>query len=109
LPAADTIVSDAELQMAKMLIDQLTGEFDASEYRDEYRDALNQVIEAKLGSGAPVAAAPAAHEGKVRDLMEALRASIDAAKSDRAAAAALTAADAVEAGPAPKKRVRKAG
>ncbi len=112
LPANDTLVSDAELQMAVMLIDQLTGEFDAAEYQDEYREALHQVIEAKLGSGAPMAAAPAAPPGKVRDLMEALRESIAAAKSERAAgdAAAEQASSAEgEAQPAPKKRARKAG
>ena len=77
----DVELSEAELQMAVMLIDQLTGEFQPTEYHDEYRDALQQVIEAKLGSGAPISAAPEAPQGKVRDLMEALRASIEAARA----------------------------
>jgi DNA end-binding protein Ku len=50
----------------------------------EYRVALERVIEAKLGSGAPVTAAPAPPPGKVVDLMEALRASIQATKRARA-------------------------
>ena len=74
-------VSEAEVQMAVMLIDQLTGEFEPHAYHDEYRGALQQVIEAKFGSGAPVSAAPEAPQGKVRDLMEALRASIEAARA----------------------------
>lgn len=98
-------VSDAELQMAVMLIDQLTGAFEPQEYRDEYRDALQQVIEAKLGAGAPVSAAPEAPQGKVRDLMEALRASIEAARAQPAPAAEPVAE---EAAAAPKRRARKA-
>ena len=94
-------VADAELQMATMLIDQLTGEWEPQMFRDEYRDALQQVIEAKLGSGAPLAAAPPTPQGKVRDLMEALRESIAAAKADAPAEPAE--------GAASKKRVRKAG
>ena len=77
----DSDVSDAELQMAVMLIDQFSGEFEPHAYQDEYRAALQQVIEAKLGSGAPISAAPDAPAGKVLDLMEALRASLDAARS----------------------------
>ena len=99
-------VSDAELQMAVMLIDQLTGAFEPQEYRDEYRDALQQVIEAKLGAGAPVSAAPEAPQGKVRDLMEALRASIEAARAQPAPSAAEPVAE--EAAAAPKRRARKA-
>ena len=85
-------LSEAELQMAVMLIDQLTGEFQPGEYRDEYRDALQQVIEAKLGSGAPISAAPEAPQGKVRDPMEALRASIEAARAPTSEAEAEEAA-----------------
>ncbi len=98
-------VSDAELQMAVMLIDQLSGAFEPAEYRDEYRDALQQVIETKLGSGAPVSAAPEAPQGKVRDLMEALRASIEAARAQPSDAPAPAAEEAAE---APKRRARKA-
>lgn len=100
---AEAEVSDAELQMAVMLIDQLTGAFEPHAYRDEYRDALQQVIEAKLGSGAPVSAAPEAPQGKVRDLMEALRASIEAAKSQGPSSESAAAP-----APAESKRARKA-
>ncbi len=74
-------VSDAELQMAVMLVDQFTGEFEPGAYHDEYRGALQQVIEAKLGSGAPVSSAPDSPAGRVLDLMEALRASLEASRA----------------------------
>ncbi len=99
----EAAVTDAELQMAVMLVDSLAGEFEPADFRDEYRDALQQVIEAKLGSGAPVAAAPEPPKGKVRDLMEALRESIDAAKAAREPAQASAEAA------SPAKKTRKAG
>ena len=104
LQADGADVTDAELQMATMLIDQLTGEWQPADFRDEYRDALQQVIEAKLGTGAPLAAAPPTPQGKVRDLMEALRESIAAAKADASAEP-----EAAEAAAAPKRRARKVG
>jgi DNA end-binding protein Ku len=61
----------------------LTAEFDPSQYRDEYRLALLGVIE-KKAAGQEVAR-PKAAVGKVTDLMEALRASIEATKKERAA------------------------
>ena len=82
LPQDEELISDQEMAMANMLIDQLTGPFEPEQYQDEYRVALEHVIEAKLGSGAPVTAAPAPPPGKVVDLMEALRASIQATKQD---------------------------
>ena len=83
LPEEGTEISDAELAMANMLIDQLTGEFDPQQYHDEYRAVLEQVIEAKLGNAQPVAAAPDQPAGNVIDLMSALKASIESAKAER--------------------------
>ena len=80
-------VSDAEIQMASMLVDQLTGEFDPESHQDEYRAALMQVIENRLGQGGPVAAAPEAPKTTVLDLMEALKASLAGAESEPAPAA----------------------
>lgn len=82
LPEGDSLVSEQEVAMATTLIDQLTGSFDSSEYRDEYRWELERVIEAKLGGVEPAATAPAPAKGKVVDLMEALKASIEATKSE---------------------------
>ena len=80
LPEEEAAVSDQELAMAVTLIDQLTGPFEPEQFSDEYRSILERVIEAKLGTAEPVAAASAPDRGKVVDLMEALKASIQAAK-----------------------------
>jgi len=84
--AADSAkVSPKELQMAVSLIENLSDSFDAERYQDEYQAALKQVIDAKV-EGAPLPEAPAARGEKVVDLMEALRASVEATKKDRQAA-----------------------
>jgi len=75
-------VSEKELAMAFTLIDLLSEDFDPSKYRDEYREALMAVIQAKLeGQEVREAAAPPA--AKVTDIMTALRASVEAAKKRR--------------------------
>lgn len=76
-------LSPAEEKMAEALVELLTGEFDATEYKDTYREALNEVIAAKL-EGKEVFAASAEPQAQVMDLMEALRASVEAAKQRRA-------------------------
>jgi DNA end-binding protein Ku len=82
LPEDDTLVSEQEVAMANTLIDQMVGPFEPEEYRDEYRSALEQVIEVKLGAAEAVAVAPTPPKGKVVDLMEALKASIEATKKE---------------------------
>ena len=69
-------VSPKELQMAVSLIENLSDSFDAERYRDEYQAALKQVIKAKV-EGAPLPEAPTEKGGRVVDLMEALRASVE--------------------------------
>lgn len=80
LPEDASAVSKQELEMATMLIDQLSGPFEPQMYRDEYRTVLERTIEAKLTSGQPVTAAPVPPKGKIGDLMEALKASIKQVK-----------------------------
>ena len=72
-------VAPKELQMAVSLIENLSDNFDAERYEDEYQVALKQVIEAKV-QGAPLPTPPREKDGKVVDLMDALRASIEATK-----------------------------
>jgi DNA end-binding protein Ku len=72
-------VSDRELDMAFTLIELLRKPFDPEEYHDHYREALQQVIEAKL-EGHDVVTAPAGHETKVIDLADALRRSVEKAR-----------------------------
>jgi DNA end-binding protein Ku len=81
----DIEVRSQELAMAGSLIETLSGEFDPAQYKDEYREALQQVIEAKVEGHEvrqPEQAQPTS--GTVVDLMAALRASVEAAKKDRA-------------------------
>jgi DNA end-binding protein Ku len=69
--------------MASQLIAAMTGSFDPAEYRDEYRAALEEVIEAKV-QGREIAEpeAPAAG-GQLVDLMAMLEASVNAARTAR--------------------------
>ena len=87
-PSAEVTISDAEMEMAKLLIGQLEGTFDPDAYQDSYREALLEVVEAKLaGAPSPTAADTSAPSGDVVDLMAALKASVEAAKKRREAAA----------------------
>ena len=78
LPEEQTAITEAEMGMATMLIDQLTAQYDASVFQDEYRLTLERTIEAKLNNQELVSPAPDAAPSTVADLMEALRASIAA-------------------------------
>ncbi len=88
-PPADVTVSQAEVAMATMFIDQMTGEFDPTAHRDSYREALERVVEAKL-AGVEVVddTSEAAPQADVVDLVAALRASVEAAKKKREESAA---------------------
>ena len=83
-PFEEAEVSEDELKMALTLIEMLEAPFAPQDYRDEYRDALMQLIEAKL-EGQELVEAEAPETAKVVDLMAALRASVEAA-GKRAAA-----------------------
>jgi DNA end-binding protein Ku len=85
----DIEVRSQELQMAESLIDTLSGDFQPEHYSDNYREALQALIEAKIAGREVVAPAePVAETGKVVDLMAALRASVEAARSGRTGGAA---------------------
>ena len=71
-----------ELKMAAQLIDSVAGEFDPGEYRDTYRDALCEIIEAKR-KGEKVHVAPAEEPEEPTDLMAALRASVERMRDQR--------------------------
>jgi DNA end-binding protein Ku len=79
----DQKTSDRELEMAKQLIDSLSGEFEPEKYRDEYRERVLELIERKAQGETVVVEAPPEEPKKVPDLMSALEASIAAAKSPR--------------------------
>lgn len=80
----DIVISDKELAMAKQLIESLSDEFDAEQFRDTYREKVLDLIERKAGGEETVVEAPApADEGKVVDLMAALEASVKEARASR--------------------------
>jgi DNA end-binding protein Ku len=82
IPDADSKPSDKELDMARLLIDTLSGPFEPERYPDEHRQRLLNAIEAKTPTEEAVSTAPS--PTRVLDLMAALEASVKAAKAARA-------------------------
>ena len=79
-----TSVKPAELQMAVSLINQLSGKFDVSKYKDTYREELLKVIHAKAkGKKIKVPELKVVHS-KTKDLMAQLKASLDGPKRKKA-------------------------
>jgi len=82
LPEEKFEFKPAEKAMAEQLVSAMTGDFDATAYKDEYREALMKVIEAKV-EGREVAAPAPEPASNLVDLMAALEASVNAAKASR--------------------------
>ncbi|MEV0975950.1 Ku protein [Streptomyces sp. NPDC049915] len=81
-PDADVTVRDKELDLADALMDTL-GEVDLEDLHDEYREAVEEVIAAKVSGVAPPEAPEPAAGGTVLDLMAALENSVRAARESR--------------------------
>jgi DNA end-binding protein Ku len=105
----DIDVRPQELQMAESLIESLSGDFEPEQYADNYREALQALIDAKVeGREVVQPAEPEADAGTVVDLMAALRASVEAARQGRADAPATAKKTAKSAKKAtPKKAAKK--
>ncbi len=71
-----------ELKMATSLIDSMTVDFDPEQFHDNYREALEELVAAKVAGQAPPEPAQAPAAAPV-SLMDALQASLDAATKDR--------------------------
>jgi DNA end-binding protein Ku len=97
LPDEDFAFKPAELAMAKQLVSAMTGDFNPAEYKDEYREALMQVIESKIEGHEVTTPEPVEETGKLVDLMAALEASVNAAKAARSGEVPVTVADAKKA------------
>jgi DNA end-binding protein Ku len=109
IPAEDEAFKPAEVEMARQLVEALTGEFDADRYKDEYREALLKVIDSKI-AGLPVEApAPEPEASKLTDLMAVLEASVAAARSEqtKAPAEAVSEAEPISVDKERKTRSRK--
>ncbi|PMC35277.1 Ku protein [Bacillus sp. UMB0899] len=73
-------VGEKELDTAIMLIDQLTTTFEPEKYKDDYRLALQELIERKVNQDEGKTPTEAAPRQNVVDLMSALQASIEKTK-----------------------------
>src|SRR5215210_2808150 len=93
---ADTEAKDAELELARQVIDSLAGEFDAGELESEYRRDLRSMLESKLAGEEIKRPEPVAEETPVIDLMEALRQSVSEVQKQTKA-------------PAPKAKTGRSG
>ncbi len=103
ISADDADVRPGELAMAEQLVGMMTGEFDPAAYRDEYREALMAIIEAKA-AGEEIAEPAALPAAKLTDLVAALEASVAAAKVARQAAPETMAAAPASASASKKSR-----
>src|SRR6476660_9949448 len=74
---------DYDFKPAQQLVAAMTGEFDPAQYKDEYREALETIIEAKVQGKETVAVEAPEESGNLIDLMAALEASVSAAKAAR--------------------------
>jgi len=105
-------VKAAELKLARQLIDQQTADkFDPAAYTDELRGRIEAAIQKKV-DGQEISVSEIAPEGgggKVIDLMEALRASLEKTESAKASASQLGARKAPKRVEQPVKAARKAG
>ena len=96
-----------DLSMAQQLIESMAASWDPDNYRDTYQEQVTDMIERKHAGNEIVHKKPAPHDGKVIDLMDALRASVEAshaAREGKSAPAGKTAAKK----PAAKKSAKKA-
>jgi len=91
LGVQETKIRDAELKLAQQLVDQQTTDrFDPSVYTDEVKARIEAAIQRKVeGEQIALSEPPPAAEGKVIDLMEALRASLKRNTQARGEAARL--------------------
>jgi DNA end-binding protein Ku len=73
-----------EVKMARMLVETLAGDFDPDEFEDDYRAAVEALVQAKIEGGeVERPAVEAKTSGEVVDLLAALQRSVEAARSAR--------------------------
>lgn len=81
-------IADRELKMAISLVENLISDYHPEQYRDDYREALLEVINAKIEGRET--AAPPTPQPKLGDLLDQLKASVEATKKRREEALAGT-------------------
>jgi len=114
VPRPDVVIKDAELALARQLIEQgAVDEFKPENYRDTVRDRVLEAIQQKV-DGQEITAEPAAPQTKIIDLMDALKASLakrGASTAEKKPAIRVATAKSAEKEPAakPKKKASGAG
>jgi DNA end-binding protein Ku len=102
--AAKAELRPQEVTMAASLVESLAADFEPDRYTDHYREAVEQLIEAKLSGGdareVPAAQAEPGAGAEVVDLLTALQNSVERARADRGAEKADSAEE-------PKRRARQ--
>ena len=76
-----TEAKERELEMAHQLIEALSDKFEPERYRDEYRESVMDLVNAKAEGREFAMPSPVEETGKVIDLMAALEASLKSARS----------------------------
>jgi DNA end-binding protein Ku len=77
-------IKPAEVKMANMLVETLAGDFDASEFEDDYAGAVEALVKTKIEGGEVKRTETSTKSsGEVVDLLAALQRSVDAAKTAR--------------------------
>ena len=105
----DQKASKQEMDMAKMLIDQLAGDYEPDDYEDDYALAVKELVRAKVEGGEVRVSAPEEEEsGEVVDLLAALARSVEKAKAGRGEAPAAAPASAPAKKTAAKSTTKKA-
>jgi DNA end-binding protein Ku len=100
LNSVPTKVKPEEMKLAKQVIATFDAELDLKEYKDEYREGLRKIIDAKI-AGEEVVAPEVAEPPRVVDLMDALRRSLDSVSKEKKKPAK---ADIAQAPPAAKAK-----
>ena len=104
LDSVPSKVKPEEIKLAKQVIENFEGEFKLTEYRDEYQEELQRIIDAKI-AGEEVVATSEEAPPKVVNLMDALRQSLDRVSTGKKKAAKAEIEKPVKA--APKKRAAR--
>src|SRR5687767_3669899 len=108
LQTVTTKVKPEEIKLAKQVIENFEGELNWEDYRDEYQEELQRIIDAKI-AGEEVVATTEEAPPKVVNLMDALRQSLDRVSTGKKKSAKAEMAESV-AKPekaAPKKRAAR--
>lgn len=82
----DVTVSTKEISMAETLVDAMAMKFEPDEFKDEYKEAVEEIVKAKVAGKEVIEAPEAEAETTVVDLMSALKASVERAKRGEKAA-----------------------